>query len=122
MSRRLAGLVLAVVTGLGSLVLGYPLLTTHTAHVTLPLLGELHLPSAAIFDLDRHSIPARGSEPQHWHYDVRFVVRARGAEAFVVNEEALALAWKDVSEVAGRPAYDRSLRRLARKWLARGKA
>jgi multicomponent K+:H+ antiporter subunit A len=46
-----AGLVLAVLTGLGSLVLGYPLLTTHTAHVTWPLLGDLHLPSAAIFDL-----------------------------------------------------------------------
>jgi 8-oxo-dGTP pyrophosphatase MutT (NUDIX family) len=76
----------------------------------------------AIFDLDRHAIPARGSEPEHWHYDVRFVVRARGAEAFVVNEEALGLAWKPVREVAERPAYDPSLRRMARKWLARGGA
>ena len=33
--------------------------------------------SRAIFDLDRHRIPARGDEPEHWHYDVRFVVRAR---------------------------------------------
>jgi hypothetical protein len=29
-----------------------------------------------IFDLDRHVIPARGNEPEHWHYDVRFVVCA----------------------------------------------
>ena len=42
--------VLVVVTGLGSLAFGYPFLTTHTAHVTLPWLGELHLPSAALFD------------------------------------------------------------------------
>jgi multicomponent K+:H+ antiporter subunit A len=51
-----AGLVLAVVTGLASLALGYPLLTTHTAHVTLPVLGELHLPTAAIFDLGVFSV------------------------------------------------------------------
>lgn len=46
-----AGLLIAVLTGLGSLVFGYPFLTSHTAHVTLPLIGEIHLPSAALFDL-----------------------------------------------------------------------
>jgi multicomponent K+:H+ antiporter subunit A len=45
------GLLVAVATGLGSLLLGYPLLTTHTAHFTLPVLGEVHLPSALFFDL-----------------------------------------------------------------------
>jgi multicomponent K+:H+ antiporter subunit A len=46
-----AGLLLAVATGLGSLAFGYPFLTTHTAHFTLPVIGELHLPSAFFFDL-----------------------------------------------------------------------
>ncbi|MDB5751424.1 MAG: phaA [Ramlibacter sp.] len=46
-----AGLLLALLTGLGSLAWGYPFLTTHTAHVVLPLLGEVHLPSAFLFDL-----------------------------------------------------------------------
>jgi multicomponent K+:H+ antiporter subunit A len=50
------GLLLAVVTGIGSLVLGYPLLTTHTAHFDLPLLGEVHVPSAAFFDLGVFSV------------------------------------------------------------------
>jgi len=45
------GLMAALLTGLGSLALGYPFLTTHTAHVTWPLVGEVHLPTAAIFDL-----------------------------------------------------------------------
>ncbi|MCC6171565.1 MAG: monovalent cation/H+ antiporter subunit A [Gammaproteobacteria bacterium] len=45
------GLLLALLTGLASLPFGYPFLTTHTAHADLPLLGELHLPSAAVFDL-----------------------------------------------------------------------
>jgi multicomponent K+:H+ antiporter subunit A len=45
------GLLLALVTGLGALALGFPFLTTHTAHATLPLLGEVHVPSALFFDL-----------------------------------------------------------------------
>jgi multicomponent K+:H+ antiporter subunit A len=44
------GLLAALATGLGSLAFGFPFLTTHTAHVTLPWLGEVHLPSAALFD------------------------------------------------------------------------
>ncbi|HLV18766.1 MAG TPA: monovalent cation/H+ antiporter subunit A [Pseudomonas sp.] len=45
------GLIAACLTGLGAWALGYPFLTSHTAHVTLPLLGEIHLPSAFVFDL-----------------------------------------------------------------------
>jgi len=45
------GLLLALATGLGSWFLGYPFLTSHTAVVHAPLLGELHLPSAALFDV-----------------------------------------------------------------------
>ena len=45
-----AGLLIVVATGLGSLAFGFPFLTTHTVHLTLPVLGELHLPTAALFD------------------------------------------------------------------------
>jgi 8-oxo-dGTP pyrophosphatase MutT (NUDIX family) len=72
-----------------------------------------------IFDLDRHRIPARGDEPEHWHYDVRFVVHARGSDAFVVGEESHALAWVDIAMIARDPDYDESLRRMACRWLAR---
>ena len=44
------GLLLALATGGGSIVLGYPFMTTHTAHLTLPVLGDLHIPSAMLFD------------------------------------------------------------------------
>ncbi len=50
------GLLIAVVTGLGATVLGYPFLTTHTAHMTLPVIGEIHLPSAALFDFGVFSV------------------------------------------------------------------
>ncbi len=46
-----AGLLLALATGAGSLLLGYPFLTTHTAHLHWPWVGEVSLPSAALFDL-----------------------------------------------------------------------
>ncbi|MFP5401166.1 MAG: monovalent cation/H+ antiporter subunit A [Gammaproteobacteria bacterium] len=45
------GLLLSCATGLGAWVFGHPFLTTHTAHVDWPLVGELHLPSAFVFDL-----------------------------------------------------------------------
>ncbi|MCA1857222.1 monovalent cation/H+ antiporter subunit A [Massilia oculi] len=45
------GLIIACSTGLGAWLLGYPFLTSHTAHLTLPLLGELHVPTAFVFDL-----------------------------------------------------------------------
>jgi multicomponent K+:H+ antiporter subunit A len=35
----------------GRVFLGYPFLTTHTAHVTLPLMGELHVASALFYDI-----------------------------------------------------------------------
>ena len=73
----------------------------------------------AIFDLDRHRIPARGSEPEHWHYDVRHVVRATRGEAFVVSDESHALAWCEVADLVGDETLDPSLRRMARKWLVR---
>jgi multicomponent K+:H+ antiporter subunit A len=45
------GLFVALMTGLGAWLFGYPFLTSHTAHLYLPLLGEIHVPSAFFFDL-----------------------------------------------------------------------
>jgi 8-oxo-dGTP pyrophosphatase MutT (NUDIX family) len=70
-----------------------------------------------IFDVDLHVIPARRDEPEHWHYDVRYVVVARGSEVFTVNEESLDLAWRPIAELAADSAADISLRRMASKWL-----
>lgn len=51
-----AGLLLALATGGGAMALGYPFLTTHTAHLHLPLLGEVHVPSALFFDMGVFSL------------------------------------------------------------------
>lgn len=72
----------------------------------------------AVFDIDCHLIPARGDESEHWHYDVRYVVRAGSDERFVVNAESRALEWRPVVEVADDESLEASLRRMARKWLS----
>ena len=71
-----------------------------------------------IFDLDRHEIAARGNEPAHWHYDMRFVVRAGGNEAFVQNAESLALVWREIAQMPGSEDLDHSIQRMARNWLS----
>jgi multicomponent K+:H+ antiporter subunit A len=45
------GLLVAAATGIGSWLFAHPFLTSHTAHLELPVLGALHVPSAFFFDL-----------------------------------------------------------------------
>ncbi|SEI98475.1 monovalent cation/H+ antiporter subunit A [Pseudomonas sp. NFR16] len=50
------GLFFALATGLGSMALGYPFMTTHTAHLHLPLLGDVHVASALFFDIGVYAV------------------------------------------------------------------
>ncbi|MCX4065588.1 MULTISPECIES: monovalent cation/H+ antiporter subunit A [Pseudomonas] len=45
------GLFAATLTGLGALFFGYPFLTTHTLHLSVPVLGDIHIASALFFDV-----------------------------------------------------------------------
>ncbi|MGO4259489.1 NUDIX hydrolase [Lysobacter sp. TAB13] len=72
-----------------------------------------------LFDVDRHWIPERREVPGHWHYDLRYVVRAGDNEDYVISEESLDLAWREIAELPEDPGTDDSMRRMARKWLAR---
>jgi multicomponent K+:H+ antiporter subunit A len=46
-----SGILIAAGTGIGSLFLGYPFLTTSFTHVSLPIVGEFELATAMLFDL-----------------------------------------------------------------------
>ena len=50
------GLLCATLTGLGAMALGYPFLTTHTAHLHLPLLGDIHIASALFFNIGVYAV------------------------------------------------------------------
>ena len=86
-------------------------------------LGGLVLEDGELFDIDKHWIPERKDVPGHWHYDARYVVRALGSEQFAISEESLALAWREIRDVANAaietPDGDDSLPRMAKRWLAR---
>ncbi len=81
----------------------------------------LRLVSAEVFDVDRHRIPARGGEPEHWHFDVRFLFEADPAAPLAANGESRGLAWVPLGAVAARNP-DESLARLVRKTEALGSA
>jgi 8-oxo-dGTP pyrophosphatase MutT (NUDIX family) len=50
------------------------------------------------FDLDVHPIPARGSEPGHEHFDVRFLFRAESTE-FAPSPEVREARWMSLEEL-----------------------
>ncbi|CAD5201049.1 monovalent cation/H+ antiporter subunit A [Pseudomonas sp. FEN] len=50
------GLLFATFTGLGAMAFGYPFLTTHSAHLHLPLLGDVHVASALFFDIGVYAV------------------------------------------------------------------
>jgi 8-oxo-dGTP pyrophosphatase MutT (NUDIX family) len=80
-------------------------------------LTRLRVVDTAIFDVDRHLIPARKTEPDHWHYDIRFMIEADSKEPFVVTDESHDLAWIEIVNMADYNAEE-SMLRMARKTLA----
>lgn len=52
-----------------------------------------------IFDVDIHLIPARKSEPEHLHYDVRYALEADRSEPIAISDESHDLRWVPVVEV-----------------------
>lgn len=81
-------------------------------------LTRLRVVDEKIFDVDRHLIPARKSDPDHWHYDIRFMIEADPAEPFVVSDESHDLAWIEISRMAEYNDSE-SMLRMARKTAGR---
>ncbi|MBC7774142.1 MAG: NUDIX hydrolase [Phycisphaerae bacterium] len=80
-------------------------------------LAELTLLSPSIFDIDVHEIPARGHEPTHLHYDLRFLFVA--PEKIEIKRNLLetkAIAWVRIAELCAETTPP-SLRRMALKTL-----
>ena len=71
----------------------------------------------AIFDIDVHRIPARGREPAHLHFEVRFLVQAEH-DRFRISDESHALAWVPATGL-GALTDEESVLRIARKWVVR---
>ena len=87
---------------------------------------EVETCSDAPLDIDIHGIPARKpfpsrkaaparpAEPAHFHYDVRYALRAT-SDHFIVGEESHALAWVGFADLTDYTSEPSILRMLA-KW------
>ena len=83
--------------------------------------GVRHLTPAlnTIFDLDIHTIPARGDEPAHQHYDLRYAFIAQDGESSLTgNEESNDVRWVALSELENF-TREESVLRMRSKWLLR---
>jgi 8-oxo-dGTP pyrophosphatase MutT (NUDIX family) len=80
-------------------------------------LAHFRVVSAAVFDVDRHWIPARKTEPAHYHHDLRFLLEADPAQPLVVSNESKDLAWVEVDRVTSLNPEE-SMARMVRKTQA----
>ncbi|MTI21361.1 NUDIX domain-containing protein [Fulvivirga sp. RKSG066] len=78
-------------------------------------LTSIKLVCNTIFDIDIHTIPARKQEPEHLHYDVRFLFEADENEQFVVSSESKDLGWLSNDELVEYCKGNRSILRMAKK-------
>ena len=68
-----------------------------------------------VLDVDIHVFPARGTDPAHLHYDVRFAFVVEGSDQFQVGPESVDLAWIEVDALP-EVTDEESVLRMARKF------
>jgi 8-oxo-dGTP pyrophosphatase MutT (NUDIX family) len=80
-------------------------------------LGQLVFVQESPFDLDIHTIPGRPGEPEHLHYDVRFLLRCPWQE-LQGNSESHQVGWFSFEEAALLTEEVSMLRQFdkARRW------
>jgi len=74
--------------------------------------------SDEIFDIDRHVIPERRDEPEHFHYDFRFAMQSTENDNYIVSDESYDLSWAEITRLRNRTT-DESVLRMGQKWLSR---
>lgn len=76
---------------------------------------EMTLLSQSILDIDIHRIPSseKRGEPEHWHFDVRFLFQAHQDRVSLNLEEATDYRWVSLSEA--KRLRDRPLTRMISK-------
>jgi 8-oxo-dGTP pyrophosphatase MutT (NUDIX family) len=82
-------------------------------------LPQVRMVQAEIFDLDRHWIPPRKTDPGHYHYDLRFVFEADPRVPLAISSESKDLAWVDLGRVTALNPEE-SMARMVRKTQAGG--
>lgn len=77
-------------------------------------LSQVTLLNLDVFDVDIHRIPAMGTEPQHEHIDIRFLVEIDDSLPVPGNDESHQVLWVNLYDVA-RYNNNRSTYRMLEK-------
>jgi len=78
-------------------------------------IGGISAISDRLFDIDIHLIPQRKSEPEHYHYDARFLLQTTTSDAYIVSDESHALEWVDITQLKHKTT-EASMIRMAEKY------
>ncbi len=62
-------------------------------------LKHIHAMKEDIFDIDIHTIPPHGGEPEHFHYDIRFFLQADDHAPLEISSESKDLAWIPLNKI-----------------------
>ena len=74
-------------------------------------LGDLRVVAGGIADIDIHAIPEGRGEPEHRHFDVRYIARTTSPESIAADErESKELMWFDLDRAAALLSGEESLR------------
>jgi ADP-ribose pyrophosphatase YjhB (NUDIX family) len=80
-------------------------------------LNSVRILQPSIFDIDIHEIPARGNEPAHDHFDIRYLIWADKSETVVKNHESKEISWIPLNQLDQLTANNRSIIRMSEKTL-----
>ncbi|SIS81792.1 NUDIX hydrolase [Belliella pelovolcani] len=78
-------------------------------------LTSLRFVGNGIFDIDKHIIPQKGDVPEHYHYDVRYLIEAELNEPLTLSNESMDLAWVPFDTVEDVVGYNPSILRMLEK-------
>ena len=78
-------------------------------------LTSLRLVDKRIYDIDKHIIPQRGDVPEHFHYDVRYLIEAELDEPLVISKESNDLAWINFDSIEDMIGFNPSIVRMLEK-------
>lgn len=77
-------------------------------------LDDIQVVSKEIFDLDVHKIPANKKEQEHFHYDIRFLLKTNKEFLIQKNNESNDLRWFGKEEEL--PTKEKNILRMFNKW------
>jgi 8-oxo-dGTP pyrophosphatase MutT (NUDIX family) len=75
--------------------------------------------SREIFDIDIHLFPSNSKEKEHYHYDIRFLLKTVNNDYYIKNSESNDLKWIEFSSYnPDKMLLDNSVKRLVEKFLS----